>query len=318
MSKVTPKSKRRVGTKVVKKPHALVPILELKPVQTEAKTFTKIPSVWQLTKQPSLLVVRNWRLFAGITVVYGLLNVILAQALTGSSASSLKAQIGQAFSGHLGGLGSSLLVFSGLLGSAGSPASGAAGAYQLFIGLIASLAIIWALRQTVSGKTLRIRDAYYRGMSPLVPFILVLLIIGLQLLPLAIGSSIYAIVTSQGIAVHVYEKIIWATIFGLLSTWSLYMLSSSLFGLYIVTLPDMTPLKALRSARQLVKGRRWTVLRKLLFLPLLLLLAAALIMLPFIIWLTPVATYIFFMLTTVTLLAVHSYMYGLYRELLDE
>jgi hypothetical protein len=96
------------------------------------------------------------------------------------------------------------------------------------------------------------------------------------------------------------------------------MLASSLFALYIVTLPGMTPIRALRSARGLVRYRRWTVIRKILWLPLLLLLVAAVIMLPIIIWLTAVAQWVFFILSMFALLAVHSYMYALYRELLNE
>jgi hypothetical protein len=80
----------------------------------------------------------------------------------------------------------------------------------------------------------------------------------------------------------------------------------------------MTPMKALRSARELVRYRRWTVLRKVLWLPFVLLLAAALIMVPIIIWLTALAQWIFFLLTMFAVAAVHAYLYGLYRELLVE
>jgi hypothetical protein len=45
---------------------------------------------------------------------------------------------------------------------------------------------------------------------------------------------------------------------------------------------------------------------------------AAVIMLPIIIVLTPVAQYVFFVLTMFALVAVHTYMYTLYRELLNE
>lgn len=77
-------------------------------------------------------------------------------------------------------------------------------------------------------------------------------------------------------------------------------------------------MKALRSARELVRYRRWTVLRKILFLPVVLLVAAAVVMVPIIIWLTPLAQWIFFLLTMFALVAVHAYMYNLYRELLNE
>jgi hypothetical protein len=144
------------------------------------------------------------------------------------------------------------------------------------------------------------------------------MVVGLQLIPLLVGSTLYAVVTTNGIAVTVIEKLIWLFVFGVLALWTLYMLSSSLFALYIVTLPDMTPLKALRSARELVRHRRWTVLRKILWLPLALLLIAAVLMVPIIIWLTPLAQWLFFVLTMFVLVAVHGYMYTLYRELLNE
>jgi hypothetical protein len=87
-------------------------------------------------------------------------------------------------------------------------------------------------------------------------------------------------------------------------------------ALYIVTLPDMTPMQALKAARALVRYRRWVVLRKVLFLPLALLLIGALIVIPFALYVTPVAPLVFFVLTIIALAVLHSYMYLLYRQLL--
>ena len=80
----------------------------------------------------------------------------------------------------------------------------------------------------------------------------------------------------------------------------------------------MTPIKALRSAKELVKGRRWLVLRKVLCLPIILITVAGIIMLPIIIIITPLAQYIFFILTMISLTAIHAYLYTLYRELINE
>jgi len=283
------------------------------------KRPVKLPNVWRLTRQTADTLWRYRTLFIGLTLTYGILNLILVQGLANSTnVTQLKDQLSQVFTGHLGSLASSLSVFVVLVGGAGNSSSQTAGAYQLFLALITSLAVIWALRQVLAGAQLRIRDAYYRGMYPLIPFILVLVVIGLQLLPLLIGSLLYGTVSSNGIAVSAAEKILWAVLYAGLALLSLYLLSSSLFGLYIVTLPDMTPIKALRSARELVRHRRWTVLRKILWLPLLLLVTAAVIMVPIIIWLTPLAQWVFFLLTMFALVAVHAYMYTLYRELLNE
>lgn len=289
-------------------------------LQNRIKHPVKLPNVWRLTRQAALTLWQHKRLFMGITLVYGLLNLLLAQGLSGGTdVSSLKDSLGQVFTGHFGALVSGLGVFVVLIGSAGNSSSPTAGAYQLFLALIASLAVIWTLRQVLAKTAVgRIRNAYYKGMYPLVPFVLVIVVIGLQMLPLLIGSALYSLVITNGIAIYFFEKLFWGVLYALLALLSLYMVSSSLFALYIVTLPGMTPMKALRSARELVRYRRWTVLRKILFLPLILLIIAAIIMLPLIIWVPLLAKWVFFLLTMFSLTAVHGYMYTLYRELLNE
>lgn len=284
-----------------------------------AKRSKKLPNAWRLTRIATGILWQNKGLFIGITLVYGFLNAILAKGLSGGTdLSELKNALDQIATGHFGGLSSSLTIFAVLVGSAGNTSSATGGAYQLFLALIASLALIWAFRQVLAGSSVRIRDAYYRGMYPLVPFILVLLVVSLQLLPLVIGSTIYSVVIGSGLAPNLPEQLAWLLFYGFLASISLYLVSSSLFAIYIAALPDMTPMKALRSARELVRYRRWAVLRKILCLPIILLATAAVIMLPIIIWLTPLAQWVFFLLTMFSLTATHAYMYSLYRELLNE
>jgi hypothetical protein len=279
----------------------------------------KLAPAWSITATAARLLWSQWRIFLLLTLIYGVLNLIFVRGLAGStSVGTLKDQVDQAANGNLGSIGSGLGVFVVLLGSSGNGSSPTAGAYQLFLTIIVSLAVIWALRQVVAGKFFRVRDAFYNGMFPLIPFLLVLLIIGLQLIPLLIGSTIYAVVMNTGIAAHLIEKVIWTVLFAGLAMLSFYWLASSLFALYVVTLPRMTPLKALRSAKDLVRGRRLPVLRKIFWLPLILFIGAGLIMLPLIAWSPALAQWIFFILTTFGLIAIHTYMYCLYRELLNE
>lgn len=277
------------------------------------KVHKALPSVWKLTKTAANLILQNRILFLGISLVYALLTLVLVGIASNTDIAALK----QSFSGN-SSINTGINVFLNLLGTSGNSSNAAAGAYQFILAIIASLAIIWALRQEVAGIRIRIRDTYYKGMYALVPFILVLLFIGLQLVPLLAGSAIYVQVMGNGIAVAMFEKILWGLLFGLSALVSLYLISSSVFALYIVTLPDMTPIKALRSAHGLVKGRRIVLIRKILFLPLLLFILAAVIMLPFIIWMTALAQAVFFIIGMLVLLVVHSYFFTLYRELINE
>lgn len=288
-------------------------------LQKRIKHPVRMPNVWRLAKTAAQTLWQHKWLFVGITLIYALLSLLLGQGFSGGTdVSSLKDELSQVFTGNIGALASSVSIFVAMVGSAGSNTGNTAGPYQLILAVIASLAIIWSFRQVLAGHAVKVRDAYYRGMYPLIPFVLILLVIGLQLIPLLIGSTIYGVVINNGIAVYGVEKLIWGLLFALLALLSLYMITSSVFALYIVTLPNMTPLRALRSARELVRYRRWTVMRKMLFLPVALLVVAAAIMLPIILWLTPLAQWIFFLLTMLVLAAVHGYMYMLYRELLRE
>jgi hypothetical protein len=277
----------------------------------------KLPSAWKLAVASIKMIWQNKKLFLGIALIYGLLNLVLVRGFSsGVDVASSKDILNEVFKGNWGQLTSGLAIFAVMVTASGNSSSDAASVYQLFLLLTTSLAVIWALRQSYSGVSVRIRDAFYRGMSPLVLYILVFLVVGLQLLPMIIGSSLYNLVVSNGIAAGALERTAWLLLFLSLTLLSLYMITSSIFATYIVTLPDMTPFKALRSARQLVKYRRWTVLRKIILMPIFLFLAGAIIMLPIILFATPLAQWVFFILTMVGLVLIHAYMYNLYRELL--
>jgi len=276
----------------------------------------RLPSAWQLSRKTIDLLWQHRGLFVGLIVVYGLLNLLLVSGFSSSaSVSSLKHQLSQ---GNKGGqLGLNFSVFFNLLTtSSSSSTNSGSGAYQLFLGLVISLATIWMLRQAIAGESIRFRNAFYKGMYPMIPFILVLLVVLLQTVPFLIGGGLYDLVVTNGIAIHFAEQLLWGLLFAVLSFVSIYMLCSSLFALYIATLPDMTPIKALKSARQLVRYRRLSVFRKLLYLPVALLVVASIIMIPAIAYLAPAAPWILFGLAVSALVVAHAYMYTLYRELL--
>jgi hypothetical protein len=207
-------------------------------------------------------------------------------------------------------------LFGILAASLGAQASEVVGAYQSFLIVIFSLASIWLTRQFLLNETPRLRDAFYKGMYPLIPFILVLFVVALQLLPALFGNFLYSVVTQQGLAVTAIERLIWLILLLLLVALSLYMIISSLFALYIVTLPDMTPLKALRSARELVLHRRLKILVRIVAMPLILVLLAVLIFVPLLIFATPLAEPLFLLASSFALVVIHVYFYNVYRALL--
>lgn len=278
-----------------------------------------LPGSFRLFVRSMRLLRKNWKLFGGITLVYFLLTVVLVRSFELSiGASEIKTTLQEAFTGSNTQLVSSLAVFGVLLGSSSAANSEVAAAYQSVVTVMCSLALVWALRHRLSDATkkLRIRDSFYQGMYPLVPVILVLIVIGLQLVPLYLASFLYQIVFGTGLAVAPLEQIVWALFMLLLVVLSVYLLTSSVIALYIATLPNVTPMQALRSARELVRHRRFEVTRKLLFLPVAMIILAAVIIVPLIVLSPNVAEVVFVVLSSFSLAASHSYLYSVYRGLL--
>lgn len=304
----------------------LSPRMVKKPVYKTFKVHKKItpdqpklPSAYSLFRKTIDLLVANRRLFAGITAVYVFLTLVLVRGFSsGIDLVGIKETLPEIYGGDLGLVGTSFTLFGTLLSSGNGATTSEGSVYQSMLLVIVSLATIWGLRQVTSGKNPRVRDTFYKGLYPLVPLVLVLLVIGLQLIPMAIGGWLYSAVVVGGIAGTIAEKILWILLVFLLVVLSLYMVSSSLFALYIVALPDMTPMRALRSARQLALHRRWTILRKILFLPFSLLILSGLIMLPIIVLLPALAAWMFLVLSLFGWIVALAYMYILYRELLNE
>ncbi len=279
----------------------------------------KVSSGYQILKQSLRTLFKSKRLFIGLTLVYVILSLLFVRGFgQGVNIPQIKDSLNSLQAGDLGAPKTTALLFGVLVTSGNTNADTDGGIYQSILLIVMSLATIWALRQVLSGKKITVKDAFYKGLYPLVPFVLVMLVVGVQLIPFALGGWLYTTVIAGGIAISSLEILLWGTLVLFLVILSLYMVASSLFALNIVTLPNMTPMRSLRSAKQLVQHRRWVVIRKILFLPFALLVLAAIVMLPFIVLLPVIAEWVFFGLSLLGWIITISYMYSLYRELLNE
>lgn len=272
---------------------------------------------FRLMRKSVLVLFRNWKLFLGIFLIYLFLTLFLVRGFNvNQNTGSIKDLVDQLLNANTGKVLSGLAIFVTLIANAGSTQSETASGFMFIFMLVTTLVIIWGLRQSVAGTKVRVRDAFYKGVYPLVQFVLVLLTVIFQMIPMVIANYLFKAVFTNGVASTLVEQLLWGVLLGLLVLWSLYMMTSSIIALYVVTLPDMTPMKALRTAGGLVRYRRWTIMRKILFLPIALLLILAIFVLPAILLWPIAANWIFFVVSLLLLFVVHSYMYHLYRELI--
>jgi hypothetical protein len=282
--------------------------------QKAARKRQKLPGSFYLTSQVFSTLRKHWRILGGIVLVYLALNIVLASGISGlsSNVAEIKAnlQSGDRIWNALSGFGA-------LVGSGGASQSETASILQSILIILSSLVIIWALRQLLAGNNIGVKQAYYQSMAPLIPFLLVIMVIFIQLLPLTFGVPIIGSVLSAVMNPGALLSVLLVIVFAGLAAWSFYMISSSIFALYIVTLPDMQPRQALRSAKNLVQFRRWQLMRKIAFLPIFILLVMAAVVVPLILIATALVAPVFYILSMLSLLFVHTYLYALYRSLLQ-
>lgn len=278
-----------------------------------------LPKVWTLWQQTWKVIKERPKVFAGLAAIYLGLTLVFVRGMgPGLDLVGTKDVFNELNTGAGGGAVTIASLFGVLVSGSGSETNPGASVYQSIIVVLVILATVWLARQQGATARIKIKDAFYRGMYPLVPFILILMVVGLQLVPAAVGSWLYNVVVNGGLAVTSLEKGLWMILVLLFMTLSLYMAISSVFALFIVTLPDMTPMRALRSARKLVLHRRWIILRKFVAMLIILFSAGALILLPFLIWLPAVAEPIFSIESTIVLIVSVTFMYNLYLGLLND
>lgn len=258
-------------------------------------------------------------LFAGILAVYGLVQFVLVyRGAIMPDFSLISDVLKSSVSGFSGQMMSGVSMYTYMLVGGGSKVAADAGVYQSLLLVIGSLAMIWALRHVYLNKRIRIRDAYYKGMYPFIPLLLVMAVITIQLIPLMIGVTLYQNIVLQHVAVGSVEIGAFTALSILVALPTFYMVVSSVMALYIVTLPEMTPMKALRSARNIVRYRRLKIWWRILVIAVASSILLTVVVVPVIFVVPKIAPAVFYAMTVLLLGLVHAYMYGLYRELLRD
>jgi hypothetical protein len=159
---------------------------------------------------------------------------------------------------------------------------------------------------------------------------LVFVVFVLQLIPLGIALIGYSAANTSGLLAGGVEAMLFWFAAGLLAIMSLYWVTSTFFAVIIVTLPGMYPLKALRTAGDMLVGRRIRVLLRILWMFLMIIVAAIILFIPIILldtWLVslwpavnsaPVVPIVLLAFTVVAFIWGASYIYLLYRRIIDD
>lgn len=294
-----------------------------------------LPGYWTFSNDVLHLLRRHWKLFGLLVLAYAALSAIFVGIASQESYSALtdtlKSTGDQVFDGNWGELGKASLLFIATVSGSISPTPDAA--QQVTSGLIALLTwltVVWLLRNILAGHAVRLRDGIYSSASPLVSTFVVTLVLIVQLLPLALALIGYSAAQATGLLSGGVEAMLFWVAASLLALLSLYWVTSTLIALVVVTLPGMYPLRAVKTAGDLVIGRRLRILLRWLWMLLGLGLFWVLIMIPIILldtWLksiwpaidgVPTIPIVLLVMSSLSIVWVSSYVYLLYRKVVDD
>jgi hypothetical protein len=288
------------------------------------KPETKTRSVFALFREVFGVISSHPFQLLGLTAIYVFANILLVGTVSQLDYLGLKGAVDQALGGGANGIANASTVFAATITGALSPARTELQQFMYgFLMLLFILMIMWMARHIAAEQKVTIRQTLYSAPAPLVSVTFVLVVISLQTLPAAIGAYLYTLATTQGYVDGGPVAMVFALLTFLLATLSLYWIINSIIGFVIVTLPGVYPMVALSSAKQLVLGRRFSILLRLSGLILGIVLLWAVILIPLLLVdkftnleslpLIPVALQL---LTSVSLLISSLYLYRLYRSLL--
>ena len=252
------------------------------------KRELEVPGMMSHIFQTLKVLFKNWKVFLPLLLLSIVMAVVFVGLMSEDTYQEFRTILDQTVeemgSGDIGVMGQAglLLISTITTGGLSGSSSEAAVVFTVLIFLMIWLVTIFLLRHIKANKKVKFRDALYNSMSPLVSSLVVFIVAVLQCIPIFIFIiALSAAVQTEFLATPFYALVffIFASLMFLLSG---YLLSSSLMAFVAVSAPGLYPIKALRTAGELMQGRRIRFMLRLVSLFLALILMWVIVMLPMI------------------------------------
>ena len=329
--KPIPTIKKRITSYLNRRPHRSLR-------RTRRRDYVRqlnLPGYFAFTKHVNRTFWDNRKIFISLAIVYAVITVFLVGIASQDNytilTNTLKTTSGDIFGGFWGNIGSASLMFlTAITGGLSATLTDVQQIYAGIITLLTWLTTIWLLRNTLAGHKVKLRDGLYNAGSPILSTFLVALLLIVQMLPLALAFIGYSAATTTGLLAGGVEAMLFWISAGLLAALSTYWMTSTFFALVIVTLPGMYPFQAIKTAGDLVIGRRLRILLRLIWMAVSVFLVWAITLIPIIIfdtWLKglwtainwlPIVPITLLALSSLTIVWVSSYVYLLYRKVVAD
>lgn len=277
----------------------------------------------------------NWRLFLPLILIAVLMNILLVGMMNESTYNEFRGILdrtsAEVANGHVGNVAKATLLLASTVTTGGlSHNFGETSLiFAIIIFLIVWLTTIYLLRHLLARQKIKLRDGLYNSTAPLIPTFIVFIVALFQCLPIFIFINVYSVAMQTNFLATPFYALVFFIFSLALFTLSGYCLSSSVVAFIAVTAPGgLYPMEALRSASDLMFGRRLKLILRLIAFALADIIIWGIVMLPLIlldIWLKtfawtagiPFVPFCLLIMTCFTVVFFATYLYLYYRWMLD-
>ena len=295
----------------------------------------EVPGLMHHAASAFKVIFKHWKLFLPLILLTVFFNTILVGLMSEETYTEFQTTIeetNEQFAiGNLGNFAKAGLLLIGTVATGGLTQSKTE-VQQVFatlIFIILWLVTIYIIRHVRAGQKIKLRDALYNALTPFISTLIVLVVILLQALPILVVIVTYSAAVATEFLNTPFYALVYFIFASLMLLLSAYLISGSLLGLVAVTAPGLYPLEALRTAGNLIIGRRIKFILRLLYLIFILALTWVIVMLPIILldlllkenidWLDgiPIIPFFLALMSAFTFIYIAAYTYLFYRRMLD-
>ncbi len=244
-------------------------------------SITPLPSNIFFTSDVFGTIRRYGRSYGVFTIVYIVIFTAVTGIINQDNYQTFSDSIKDIIGGDFGKVGETFTLFTSVI--TGQLNRSLTETQQIYVGLLSLftwMSVVWFLRHRLGGASVNVRDALYNSGAPFLPTLMVVIVGMFQLVPGAMGVVAYFAATSTGVVAGGVESMLFAVAAVLLVVLSLYWVTSTIFGLVIVTIPGTYPFRALSLSGDVVVGRRASLLLRLLWMIFMILLIWIFVLVP--------------------------------------
>ena len=282
------------------------------------------------------VIFKNWKLFLPLLIIIALFNILLVGLMSEDTYTTFQRSLDETTASFGSGKELGTFARSGLLListiTTGGLSQGMTEVQQVFavlLFLITWLVVIYIIRHTLAKQKIKLRDALYNALSPLISTLVVFAVIVIEAVPAMIVIITYSAAVQTNFLATPFYALIYFIFAALMLLLSIYLISSSLVALVAVSAPGLYPFVALSTAADLLAGRRVKFIIRLLYLVFVIAIMWVVVMLPLIaldLWLKsfltglagiPFVSIELLLMTIFTAIYSTAYIYLYYRRMLD-